>query len=159
MIGLADKVPQRLAGVVGVVAVNGGLEPVVHQLLQDVSATPVLRMKKSLHTRRLSMASLDTPVSYRTDMARSRAAPASVICTFRRRALRWRPRGLYGFDIHQNPPDRGGRPEAAGRPAPVLSGSPAELRGPRPDFKMVFGNAQVHLGVKPVPAFAATPPP
>ena len=37
MIGLADKVPQRLAGVVGVVAVNGGLEPVVHQLLQDVS--------------------------------------------------------------------------------------------------------------------------
>ena len=36
-------------------------------------ATPVLRMKKSLHTRRLSVARLDAPVSYRSGMARSRA--------------------------------------------------------------------------------------
>ena len=148
MIGLADKVPQRLAGVVGVVAVNGGLEPVVHQLLQDVSRHAGAENEKVAAHQALvdgqpGRAGL-IPDGHGQVQGRTRVRdlhlPAGEHCD-------GAPRGLYGFDIHQNPPDRGGRPGGC-RKTGSRSGSPAELRGPRPDFKMVFGNAQVHLGVK-----------
>ena len=111
MIGLADKVPQRLAGVVGVVAVNGGLEPVVHQLLQDVSRHAGAENEKVAAHQALvdgqpGRAGL-IPDGHGQVQGRTRVRdlhlPAGEHCD-------GAPRGLYGFDIHQNPPDRGGRP-------------------------------------------------
>ena len=65
------------------------------------------------------MASLDAPVSYRTDMARSRVAPASVICTFPPESTAMAPRGACIVSIFIKILLTGaGGPEAAGRPAP-----------------------------------------
>ena len=78
-IALADKIMQRLAGVTGVVADDGDLQPVIHELLQNLARKSAAEDEEGLRERGLVEDQPFAAVSYFALMAASSAALASAI--------------------------------------------------------------------------------
>lgn len=79
VVGLIDEVPQGLAGVAGVVAIDGGLYPVVDEFLEDLPGHACAEDEEVLADQILSKTIRDAPVSYCTVIISSRADCTSTM--------------------------------------------------------------------------------